>query len=188
MTYGDILFPGEDLKSPITISGANKFLRRIKDSLGFGEFTSHDFRRTLATRLSEEGVAPHVIEKCWGMSWAACFLSITSMTGLPNRKTPMICMLKRYFGISGRFLVDTPFKIHSTIAERRYCLGRSGPAWGNYSARCISGWSRVKILGSSASPLPRQSFQCLPYYSPHTTSVPRQWHHTSYIRLTTSRL
>ncbi len=55
MTYGDILFPGEDLKSPITISGANKFLRRIKDSLGFGEFTSHDFRRTLATRLSEEG-------------------------------------------------------------------------------------------------------------------------------------
>ena len=66
MTYGDILFPGEDLKSPITISGANKFLRRIKDSLGFGEFTSHDFRRTLATRLSEEGVAPHVIEKMLG--------------------------------------------------------------------------------------------------------------------------
>ncbi|WP_310976603.1 tyrosine-type recombinase/integrase, partial [Klebsiella pneumoniae] len=54
------------LKSPITISGANKFLRRIKDSLGFGEVTSHDFRRTLATRLSEEGVAPHVIEKMLG--------------------------------------------------------------------------------------------------------------------------
>ncbi|MFO5890791.1 tyrosine-type recombinase/integrase, partial [Klebsiella pneumoniae] len=65
-TYGVILFPGEDLKSPITISGANKFLRRIKDSLGFGEFTSHDFRRTLATPLSKGGVAPHVIEKMLG--------------------------------------------------------------------------------------------------------------------------
>lgn len=66
MTYGNVLFPGEDLKTPMTISGANKFLRRIKDSLGFGEFSSHDFRRTLATRLSEEGVAPHVIEKMLG--------------------------------------------------------------------------------------------------------------------------
>ena len=66
MTYGNVLFPGENLKTPITISGANKFLRRIKDSLGFGEFSSHDFRRTLATRLSEEGVAPHVIEKMLG--------------------------------------------------------------------------------------------------------------------------
>ncbi|EPE9061143.1 tyrosine-type recombinase/integrase [Klebsiella aerogenes] len=66
MTYGEVLFPGDDLKTPITISGANKFLRRIRGSLSIGEFSSHDFRRTMATRLSEEGVAPHVIEKMLG--------------------------------------------------------------------------------------------------------------------------
>ena len=66
MTYGEVLFPGEDLKTPITISGANKFLRRIRGSLAIGDFSSHDFRRTMATRLSEEGVAPHVIEKMLG--------------------------------------------------------------------------------------------------------------------------
>lgn len=66
MTYGNILFPGPDLKTSMTIAGANRYLKRIQQSLGIGEFTAHDFRRTLATRLSEEGVAPHVIEKMLG--------------------------------------------------------------------------------------------------------------------------
>ena len=66
MTYGDVLFPGPDLKVSMSISGANRFLGRIKESTAFGEFTAHDFRRTLATRLSEEGIAPHVIEKMLG--------------------------------------------------------------------------------------------------------------------------
>ena len=66
MTYGDILFPGPDLKKSMSISGANRFIGRIQRSLGIVGFTAHDFRRTLATRLSEEGVAPHVIEKMLG--------------------------------------------------------------------------------------------------------------------------
>ncbi|MHB9322949.1 tyrosine-type recombinase/integrase [Phytobacter diazotrophicus] len=66
MTYGNVLFPGLDLKKSMTIAGANRFLGRIESSLGIGEFSAHDFRRTLATRLSEEGVAPHVIEKMLG--------------------------------------------------------------------------------------------------------------------------
>ncbi|EDI1752616.1 integrase [Salmonella enterica] len=66
MTYGNILFPGPDLKKSMTIAGANRFLGRIESSLGIGEFSAHDFRRTLATRLSEEGIAPHVIEKMLG--------------------------------------------------------------------------------------------------------------------------
>lgn len=66
LTYGDVLFPGPDLKVPMTISGANRYLGRIRTTVNFGEFTAHDFRRTLATRLSEEGVAPHVIEKMLG--------------------------------------------------------------------------------------------------------------------------
>ncbi len=66
MTYGDVLFPGPDLKTSMSISGANRYLGRIEKSVGIGEFTAHDFRRTLATRLSEEGVAPHVVEKMLG--------------------------------------------------------------------------------------------------------------------------
>lgn len=66
MTYGNILFPGPDLKKSITIAGANRYLGRIEMSLCIGKFTAHDFRRTLATWLSEEGVAPHVIEKMLG--------------------------------------------------------------------------------------------------------------------------
>lgn len=66
MTYGDVLFPGPKLNESISISGANRFLGRIQKSLGIGQFTAHDFRRSLATRLSEEGVAPHVIEKMLG--------------------------------------------------------------------------------------------------------------------------
>jgi len=64
--YGNVLIPGPDLEKPMTIAGANRFMGRISSSLGIGEFTAHDFRRTLATRLSEEGVAPHVIEKMLG--------------------------------------------------------------------------------------------------------------------------
>ncbi|ECF6082968.1 site-specific integrase [Salmonella enterica] len=66
MTYGNVLFLGPDLKKSMTIAGANRFLGRVEASLGIGEFSAHDFRRTLATRLSEEGVAPHVIEKMLG--------------------------------------------------------------------------------------------------------------------------
>lgn len=66
MTYGDVLFPGPELGTPLSIAGANRFLGRIQKSLGIGEFSGHDFRRTLATRLSEEGVAPHVVEKMLG--------------------------------------------------------------------------------------------------------------------------
>lgn len=66
MTYGNILFPGPDLKKSMTLAGANRYLVRIEASVGIGEFSAHDFRRTLATRLSEEGVAPHVIEKMLG--------------------------------------------------------------------------------------------------------------------------
>ncbi|QII36978.1 site-specific integrase [Rouxiella badensis] len=66
MTYGDVLFPGPDLVTSMTISGANRYLGRIVKQANFGDFTAHDFRRTLATRLSEDGVAPHVIEKMLG--------------------------------------------------------------------------------------------------------------------------
>ncbi len=63
----DILFPGAyDRDIPLSIGSATRYVRLLRDQLSIGDFTAHDFRRTLATRLSEEGVAPHVIEKMLG--------------------------------------------------------------------------------------------------------------------------
>ncbi|MDE9516802.1 site-specific integrase [Xenorhabdus bovienii] len=66
ITYKDILFPGHNIHEPISIAAANKYVRRIRDGMDIDEWRAHDFRRSLATRLSEEGVAPHVIEKMLG--------------------------------------------------------------------------------------------------------------------------
>lgn len=65
-TYDQILFPGADTREPITISAANRYILRIREGLDLGYWRAHDFRRTLVTRLSEEGVAPHVTERMLG--------------------------------------------------------------------------------------------------------------------------
>lgn len=65
-TYDQVLFPGADTSAPITIAAANRYIQRIREGMGIGYWRAHDFRRTLVTRLSEEGVAPHVTEKMLG--------------------------------------------------------------------------------------------------------------------------
>ncbi len=65
-TYQDAIFPGDDLRQPLSIAAANRFVGRIRDGLDLENWRAHDFRRTIATRLSEEGVMPHVIEKMLG--------------------------------------------------------------------------------------------------------------------------
>lgn len=65
-TYKEILFPGDNINQPICIAAANRFIGRIRDGLDVGYWRAHDFRRTLVTRLSEEGVAPHVTERMLG--------------------------------------------------------------------------------------------------------------------------
>lgn len=65
-TYDQVLYPGQDINTPITIAAANRFVKRIREGISIEHWTSHDFRRTLSTRLSEQGVAPHVIEKMLG--------------------------------------------------------------------------------------------------------------------------
>ena len=62
----DVLFPGHELNSPITISGANRYIRRIRDNLPLESWRTHDFRRSLSTGVSELGVMPHVVEKMLG--------------------------------------------------------------------------------------------------------------------------
>ncbi|PSU58375.1 tyrosine-type recombinase/integrase [Photobacterium phosphoreum] len=65
-TYDDVLFPGGDLDRPITISAANRYIRRIRDGLPIEDWRTHDFRRSLSTGASELSVMPHVVEKMLG--------------------------------------------------------------------------------------------------------------------------
>ena len=65
-TYDDVLFPGQDLNTPISIAAANRYIRRIRDSLPLEDWRTHDFRRSLSTGASELGVMPHVVEKMLG--------------------------------------------------------------------------------------------------------------------------
>ncbi|MFG1172119.1 tyrosine-type recombinase/integrase [Erwiniaceae bacterium CAU 1747] len=66
LTYDQILFPGAEITKPLCIAAANRYILRIRDSLDLSYWRAHDFRRTLVTRLSEEGIAPHVTEKMLG--------------------------------------------------------------------------------------------------------------------------
>lgn len=60
-TYEDVLFPGHNLDEPISIAAANRYIRRIRDSLPLEYWRTHDFRRSLSTGASELGVMPHVV-------------------------------------------------------------------------------------------------------------------------------
>ncbi|ENE3777171.1 TPA: tyrosine-type recombinase/integrase, partial [Shigella flexneri] len=64
--YNDVLFPGEDINKPISIAAANRFVNRIRGGMDLGYWRTHDFRRTLVTRLSEMNVEPHVTERMLG--------------------------------------------------------------------------------------------------------------------------
>jgi integrase len=66
LTYDQVLFPGNLITEPLTISAANRYIKRIREGMDLGYWRAHDFRRTLVTRLSEEGVAPHITERMLG--------------------------------------------------------------------------------------------------------------------------
>ncbi|MBL4278973.1 tyrosine-type recombinase/integrase [Vibrio fluvialis] len=64
--YDGYLFPGSSLNAPLTISAANKYIRRIRYTLPLATWRTHDFRRSISTICSELGAAPHVVEKMLG--------------------------------------------------------------------------------------------------------------------------
>ncbi|HGM6858983.1 TPA: tyrosine-type recombinase/integrase [Serratia rubidaea] len=66
LTYDTVLFPGNKITEPLTIAAANRYIKRIREGLDLGYWRAHDFRRTLVTRLSEEGIAPHITERMLG--------------------------------------------------------------------------------------------------------------------------
>ncbi len=64
--FDDYLFPGWSLQKPITISAANLYIRRLRDSMTLNHWRTHDFRRSISTICSELGTMPHVTEKMLG--------------------------------------------------------------------------------------------------------------------------
>ncbi|PKF60652.1 integrase [Psychromonas sp. psych-6C06] len=69
LAYGherEFLIPGQSAKKPLTSHAQNRFVQRLNDRMKLDHFVPHDFRRTIVTRLSENGVMPHVTEKMLG--------------------------------------------------------------------------------------------------------------------------
>jgi integrase len=66
----EYLIPGAHLHSCMTAHSLNRFVTRVWGklhlSVNMDKFIPHDFRRTIATRLSERDVLPHVSEKILG--------------------------------------------------------------------------------------------------------------------------
>lgn len=62
------VIPSSDnnLKKPITTHAIARAVSRIRAKLHITHFVPHDFRRTITTRLAEQGIAPHVTEKMLG--------------------------------------------------------------------------------------------------------------------------
>ncbi len=94
----DVLFPGAyDRDAPLSIGSSTRFIRLLRDQLNIGNFTAHDFRRTLATRLSEEGVAPHVIEKMLGHDLGGVLAIYNKHDWLPEQKAAYELYAERIF-------------------------------------------------------------------------------------------
>ncbi|HGN1705625.1 TPA: tyrosine-type recombinase/integrase [Providencia rettgeri] len=62
----EVLFTGQDIDKAIDRSSANLFMRKLRESIDIPKWRTHDFRRSIVTNLSSEGVMPHVTEKMLG--------------------------------------------------------------------------------------------------------------------------
>ncbi|EIX8906482.1 tyrosine-type recombinase/integrase, partial [Escherichia coli] len=62
----DVLFPGQEIDKPIDRSSANLYMKKLRAKIDIPEWRTHDFRRSLVTNLSGEGIMPHVTEKMLG--------------------------------------------------------------------------------------------------------------------------
>ncbi len=61
-TNNELLFAGKTGKTPF--SGWSKFKASLDKASGITEWTFHDFRRTFATIAADNGVDPHVADRC----------------------------------------------------------------------------------------------------------------------------
>lgn len=61
-----LLFEGSVKGQPIDIHSCNRLVVRLRAVLGIPHWRIHDARRTISTRLSENGVLPHITETMLG--------------------------------------------------------------------------------------------------------------------------
>lgn len=60
------MFPGQELDKAIDRSSCNLYMKKLRSQIDIPEWRTHDFRRSLVTNLSGEGIMPHVTEKMLG--------------------------------------------------------------------------------------------------------------------------
>jgi integrase len=60
------IFPGPGSRGPITVFAVAKAIERSLEQFGIEAFTSHDLRRTAATRMEEIGISPFIIAHVLG--------------------------------------------------------------------------------------------------------------------------
>lgn len=81
-----ILFPGQELDKAIDRSSANLYMKKLRDKIDIPEWRTHDFRRSLVTNLSGEGVMPHVTEKMLGHELGGVMAVYNKHDWLPEQK------------------------------------------------------------------------------------------------------
>ena len=82
----NILFPGQELDKAIDRSSANLYMKKLRDKIDIPEWRTHDFRRSLVTNLSGEGVMPHVTEKMLGHELGGVMAVYNKHDWLPEQK------------------------------------------------------------------------------------------------------
>jgi len=61
-----VMFPGQELDKAIDRSSSNLYMKNLRKKIDIPGWRTHDFRRSLVTNLSGEGIMPHVTEKMLG--------------------------------------------------------------------------------------------------------------------------
>jgi integrase len=76
------VFPGHRV-SPMSVSSFAQLVDRVRAALEMEDFTSHDLRRTAATRMAGLGVLPHVVEAILNHSSG----TVSGVAAIYNRHT-----------------------------------------------------------------------------------------------------
>lgn len=86
-TGNAVLFPGQELDKPIDRSSANLYMKKLREKIDIPEWRTHDFRRSLVTNLSGEGIMPHVLEKMLGHELGGVMAVYNKHDWLDEQKT-----------------------------------------------------------------------------------------------------
>jgi len=86
-TGNDVLFPGQSVDKAIDRSSCNLYMKKLREKIDIPDWHTHDFRRSLVTNLSAEGVMPHVTEKMLGHELGGVMAVYNKHDWLPEQKT-----------------------------------------------------------------------------------------------------